>query len=364
MPAPTFDLQSHSVHSDGALAPPAVVQAAAAAGVELLALSDHDTAAGVPEAAEAAAAAGIELVPATEITSIYQGQQDLHVLGYLIDPLDPTLVRTLERSRSDRERRADAMAAALRELGFELDDAALSARAAQGKSIGRPHLAQAVVSQPANRERLTAEGLLDATAFLVAYLIEGRPAFKEREAPSVEEAIELVHGAGGVAVWAHPFWDIEPAPDVLEAIDRFRAAGLDGVEVFYVTHTHEQTQLLVDRCAELGLLTTGSSDFHGPEHHTFSKFRAFRDLRPRRPRSARSRVEGRRSRAGRPRRPSTSELRATGAGAPLALFRRTGDHVGLLREPGSRSRAGPRARPTASRCGGRRARARPRGSSA
>ncbi len=275
MPAPTFDLQSHSVHSDGSLAPTAVVQAAAAAGVELLALSDHDTAAGVPEAAEAAAAAGIGLVPATEITSIYQGQQDLHVLGYVIDPLDPTLMRTLEHSRSDRERRANAMAAALRELGFDLDDGALSARADQGKSIGRPHLAQAVVSQPANRERLSAEGLLDPTAFLVAYLIEGRPAFKEREAPSVEEAIELIHGAGGLAVWAHPFWDIKAPTEVLEAIDRFHGAGLDGVESFYVSHTQEQTRLLVDRCAELGLLSTGSSDYHGPQHHTFSRFRAF-----------------------------------------------------------------------------------------
>ncbi len=275
MPAPTFDLQSHSVHSDGALSPREVVQAAAAAGVELLALSDHDTASGVSEATDAAAAAGIALVPATEITSIYQGQQDLHVLGYLIDPLDATLVRTLEHSRSSRERRADAMAAALRELGFELDDDALAARAEQGKSIGRPHLAQAVVSQPGNRERLAAEGLLDPTAFLVAYLIEGRPAFKDREAPSVEEAIELIHGAGGVAVWAHPFWDIKAPAEVLEAIDRFRSAGLDGVESFYVTHTEEQTQLLVDRCAELGLLSTGSSDYHGPHHHSFSKFRAF-----------------------------------------------------------------------------------------
>jgi 3',5'-nucleoside bisphosphate phosphatase len=275
LPAPTFDLQSHSVLSDGALDPAAVVQAAAAAGVELLALSDHDTAAGVSEAAQAAAAAGIGLVPATEITSIYQGQQDLHVLGYLIDPQNATLVGTLEHSRSDRERRADAMAGALRELGFELDDAALAARAAQGRSIGRPHLAQAVVSQPANRDRLAAEGLSDPTAFLVAYLIEGRPAFKEREAPSVEEAIALIHGAGGVAVWAHPFWDIKAPAEVLEAIDRFRAAGLDGVESFYVTHTREQTQLLVERCAELEMLSTGSSDYHGPQHHTFSKFRAF-----------------------------------------------------------------------------------------
>jgi predicted metal-dependent phosphoesterase TrpH len=275
MDSPTFDLQSHSVHSDGALAPSEVVAAAAAAGVRLLALSDHDTAAGVPEAVEAAAVQGISLVPATEITATFDGRHDLHVLGYLIDPLDPGLAAALERSRSDRELRATAMADALRELGFALDDAALAARAAEGKAIGRPHLAQAAVSVVANRPRLVAEGLLDPTAFLVAYLIDGAPAFRPRAAPSVEEAIELIHAAGGLAVWAHPFWDVKAPEEVRGAIERFQGAGLDGVEAFYVTHTQEQTELLVEHCTTHGLLTTGSSDFHGPHHHNFSRFRAF-----------------------------------------------------------------------------------------
>ena len=275
MAPPTFDLQSHSIHSDGALAPGQVVAAAAQAGVELLALSDHDTAAGVPEAERAAHDAGIGLITATEITSVFDGQQDVHVLGYLIDPEERVLVGTLERSRASREQRARAMADALRELGYTLDEQVLSQRAAQGKSIGRPHLAQAVVSHAANRPRLEREGLLDPTAFLVAYLIEGKPAFRDREAPTVPESIELIHGAGGLAVWAHPFWDVKEPREVLDAIDRFRVAGLDGVESFYVAHNREQTELLVSRCAELGLLSTGSSDFHGPEHHTFSRFRAF-----------------------------------------------------------------------------------------
>ncbi len=273
--APTFDLQSHSLHSDGAWSPREVVAAAAGAGVELLALSDHDTVAGVAEAQEAARLAGIGLVTATEITAVYGGRQDLHLLGYLIDPLEPRLAQTLARSQSDRERRAEKMAGALRELGFALDDEFLAQRAAQGESIGRPHLAQAVVSRPENFERLHGDGLLDPTEFLVAYLIEGKPAFCERDAPSVEEAIELIHGAGGVAVWAHPFWDISEPSSVLEAIGRFRRAGLDGVEAFYVTHTAGQTRMLVEHCAQTDLLTTGSSDFHGPDHHTFSRFRAF-----------------------------------------------------------------------------------------
>src|ERR1700744_3767120 len=177
MTQPTFDLQSHSTLSDGALAPADVVAAAAAAGVELLALSDHDSALGVAEAADAARAAGIGLVPATEITAILDGKQDLHVCGYLIAPEDPTLVETLERSRNDRERRAETMSASLRELGFAIDDEQLRRRTEEGKTIGRPHLPQAVVSPPDNRERLTRDGLLEPTEFLVAYLIEGPPGF-------------------------------------------------------------------------------------------------------------------------------------------------------------------------------------------
>jgi len=273
--APTFDLQSHSVYSDGALVPAEVVASAAAAGVTLFALSDHDTTEGVAEAVAAAERVGIRLVTATEITSLFDGRQDLHILGYDLDPAEPTLVAALARSRGDRENRARAMIEALTRLGFVVDEAMLARRAAQGQSIGRPHLAQAVVSRSENRQRLADANLLDPTAFLVEYLIEGRPAFVPRAAPSVPDAIELIHGAGGVAVWAHPFWDIENAEAVLAAVDQFQAAGLDGVEAFYASHTEDQTRLLVRHCAERGLLTTGSSDFHGPEHHTFSRFRAF-----------------------------------------------------------------------------------------
>ena len=289
MPAPTFDLQSHSTHSDGALSPADVVRAASAAGVELLALSDHDTATGVSEASAVAVASGIDLVPATEMTAIYAGQQDLHVLGYLIDPLEPALSRALERSRSDREVRAGhGLGPAPARIRARHRDH--SPRAAAGGAVGRPHLAQAVVSSPANRERLTDEGLLDPTDFLRAYLIDGRPAFCPRAAPSVEKAIDLIHGAGGLAVWAHPFWDIAEPEAVLAAIDSFHGAGLDGVEAFYVTHSRGETELLVGRCLELGLLTTGSSDFHGPEHHSFSRFRAF-ETYGLTPVSGRSRVE-------------------------------------------------------------------------
>jgi 3',5'-nucleoside bisphosphate phosphatase len=274
-PPPSFDLQSHSRHSDGALSPSEVVGAAAAAGVELLSLTDHDTVGGVREAARAATEAGIRLATGVEISALDRSSADLHILGYLVDDRDPALRERLERFRADRERRTEAMASALRELGFEIDDRPLTRRAAEGKPIGRPHIAQAVTAHPANAERLAAEGLREPSAFLGSYLTEGRPAFRRRETPTVAEAIAAIHDAGGLAVWAHPFWDIPSPDDVLATIDRFRAEGIDGVECFYLTHDAEQTALLHTRCQELGLLSTGSSDFHGPAHPVMSRFRAF-----------------------------------------------------------------------------------------
>jgi predicted metal-dependent phosphoesterase TrpH len=272
---PTFDLQSHSRHSDGALAPADVVRAAADAGVELLSLSDHDSVSGVGEAREAGEELGVGVVPAVEISSIDVRGADLHILGYLIDERDPRLLERLEGYRAQREGRAAAIVEAIKELGFEVDQAALDARAAKGESIGRPHLAQAVVSHPANAERLAAEGRTEPSAFLVAYLIEGKPAFVPRQGPSVPDAILAIHEAGGLAVWAHPFWDVAEAGTVRETVERFRSYGVDGVECFYPTHSPEQTALLADQCAELGLLSTGSSDFHGHEHRQFCRFRAF-----------------------------------------------------------------------------------------
>ncbi len=270
------------MHSDGELSPRAVVEAAAAAGVELLALSDHDSTEGLAEAIEAAGGLDIRLVTATEISVIDPAGPDLHMCAYLIDPDEPALHAQLRRSRDDRLARAWRMAAALQEEGFVVDEDFLRARADAGQTIGRPHLAQAVTRHPDNAERLERDGLTDPTALLVAYLIEGKPAFREREAPTASEAIELIHGAGGVAVWAHPFWDVKDPAEAIEVLERFVAAGLDGVEAFYVAHDESQTKLMVEQAARLGLLTTGSSDFHGPGHKMFKHFRAFKTfgLRP------------------------------------------------------------------------------------
>jgi predicted metal-dependent phosphoesterase TrpH len=276
--APRFDLQSHSTHSDGTLPAAEVVQRAGEAGVELLALSDHDTVSGVSEAIAAGEQSGVRVVPAVEISAIDATapvKRELHILGYNIDHTGPVMTAKLADFLADREKRTLRMRDALREVGFELDEAEIDARIAEGKPIGRPHLAGAVLRAPANAERLKRENIDDVGSLIRGYLIEGKPAFRLRETPTVAEAIDAIHEAGGVAVWAHPYWDISDDGEVLDSIDRFHALGVDGVEAFYITHTRENTELLVNRCTELELLTTGSADFHGPDNRQFSKFMAF-----------------------------------------------------------------------------------------
>jgi predicted metal-dependent phosphoesterase TrpH len=192
------------------------------------------------------------------------------VLGYEVDVADADFRDRLAEFRADREGRAGRMADRLREVGFELE---MPDRG--GRPIGRPHLAAAVFEHPANAQRLRDEGLEDSSAVLVAYLIDGAPAFVRRTMPTVPDAIEAIHAAGGVAVWAHPFWDLDDPQVTIDALARFVDHGIDGVEAFYVTHTAEQTALLADAAEARGLLTTGSADFHGPSHPHFSQFRAF-----------------------------------------------------------------------------------------
>jgi predicted metal-dependent phosphoesterase TrpH len=271
--APGFDLQSHSTCSDGALRPADVVAAAVRAGVMLLALTDHDTVDGVDEALAAADEQAIAVVPAIELSTCDLLGDDFHVLGYGIDHTDALLGERLARWRADRAARIERMANMLDDCGLPPDRSELDGRLEAGLPLGRPHLAAAAIA--ANRDELEDQGLAEPSAFLEAYLVPGCPAYSRRSTPSVEEAITAIHEAGGVAVWAHPFWDMSRANAVAEALARFTAAGLDGVEAFYATHNREQTRFLVAQAAEHRLLTTGSADFHGPDHRVFSRFRAF-----------------------------------------------------------------------------------------
>jgi predicted metal-dependent phosphoesterase TrpH len=272
---PDFDLQSHSLESDGALSPAEVVARAAAAGMRLMALTDHDTVDGVGAALRAATEHDLRCSPAAELSSVSGEFEDLHVCGYELRHDDADLRATLADFRADRGRRIWAMADRLEELGFTLDRSELRARERAGAPLGRPHLADAVLAHPANAAKLRAEGIDGKNSLFPPYLVPGAVAYVARSRPTVEEAIAVIHAAGGIAVWAHPFWDIAERDVVLAALDRFAAAGLDGVEVFYPTHDAEQTRALHEAARARGLLATGSSDFHGPEHDRFDRFGAF-----------------------------------------------------------------------------------------
>src|SRR3954451_10636646 len=249
---PAFDLQAHSVHSDGTLSPADVVSRAAAAGVELFALTDHDTVDGV---AEALAHAPMKVIPAVELSSVHDEHEDLHILGYGLDHTDPQLLATLEDFRADRVHRIHAMADRLRDIGFTID-------LPEHKAPGRPHLAAAIATQTD----------LSKDEIFARYLVPGTPTYVGRSRPTVQEAIDVIHQANGLAVWAHPYWDVEHAEAALRT---FASMGLDGVEAFYVTHTEAQTRHLHALARELGLITTGSTDFHGPAHEHFNRFLGF-----------------------------------------------------------------------------------------
>jgi predicted metal-dependent phosphoesterase TrpH len=253
-----IELQSHSTVSDGQLAPAQVVEEAAKAGVTTLALSDHDAIAGVAEAMEAAERLGVELVPAIEMSCVHEYAEDLHVCGYWVDL--GKIAPACERAQHERVTRAGEIVEKLRSHGFDLHLEDAVREAGDALSIGRPHIARAA----------GASG--DLGPFFEEYLVPGAKAFVPRRWPTAEQAIELIHEAGGVAVVAHPYWDID-APD--EVDDLIRSLSPDGIEAFYPTHSEEQTKHLLALCSELDLVPTASSDYHGPTHKTFSHFGAY-----------------------------------------------------------------------------------------
>ncbi len=254
-----IELQSHSTVSDGQLEPAEVVARAAEAGVTTLALTDHDAIAGVAEAMAAAEEQGIDLVPAIEMSCVHEFAEDLHICGYWVDL--GAIAAACERAQHERVTRAGEIVEKLRGEGFDLHLEDAVREAGDALSIGRPHIARAA----------GASG--DLGPFFEEYLVPGAKAFVPRAWPTAEQAVELIHEAGGVAVLAHPYWDISAPEEVDELI---RALGVDGVETFYPTHTEEQTAHLVELCGELGLVTTASSDYHGPTHRTFSEFGAYK----------------------------------------------------------------------------------------
>jgi len=246
-----IDLHLHSTASDGTLSPGALVEAAVAGQLDLIALSDHDTVAGVAGAIEAARGLPIEIIPALEVSSTWGGRE-IHILGYDVDPGEARLASHARLAEELRAERIRKMVRLLGAQGVEVSmEAVLAAAGPEAHALGRPHLARALVgaghvsSIPEAFDRLIGDG---HPAFLPASLI------------SPEDAVVLIRDAGGEAVWAHP-----PSDLVGELLPPLVRAGLRGLEI-YRPRAHPERILGLEQVARSsGLFRTGGSDWHGPE---------------------------------------------------------------------------------------------------
>lgn len=247
-----IDLHAHSHASDGKDSPAGVVSAAADVGLDVVALTDHDTTSGWDEAAAAARRLGIALVRGIEI-SCQQDGVSIHLLGYLQDPTAPGLLRELGLSRTSRETRAQRIVERLgRDLPLDWDD--VLEQMQPGTTVGRPHIADALMA----RGIVTSRG----DAFR-AYLSHGSPYYLSHYAPDPVAAVHLVGEAGGVATIAHPFASVRGPVVDDSVIEAMAAAGMAGLEVHHRDHTAAQVRHGLDLAASLGLFVTGSSDYHG-----------------------------------------------------------------------------------------------------
>lgn len=246
------DLHTHSLRSDGALEPAALIRRAAANGVKTMALADHDTLSGIAEAQRAGSEAGVRVIPATELNTESEWG-DVHVLGYFLDPTDDALEDRLRWLRENRGRRIELMVERLRALGYDITLERVL-EIAKGGALGRPHLASALL------EKGHVPTYDSAFETLIA---KGSPAYVTRIGLAPLEAVELVRRHGGVPSLAHPYTVVG-----LEALlPLLVGAGLAGIESYYPEHGPEFTT----RCLELArvhdLVPTGGSDFHGRGEH-------------------------------------------------------------------------------------------------
>jgi predicted metal-dependent phosphoesterase TrpH len=247
-----IDLHTHSLRSDGALSPADLVRRAAARGVKIQALSDHDTLAGVAEAAATGRDLGLRVIPATELNTESEWG-DAHVLGYFIDPADEALEERLRWLRENRGRRIELMVEKLNALGYAVDLARVL-EIAQGGALGRPHLAQALF------EKGHVRSYDEAFDTLIA---KDSPAYVSRVGLTPFEAVTLVREHGGVPSLAHPGTVV----GLDELLPKLVAAGLAGIEAYYGEHLPEMTARCLERAQQHDLVPTGGSDFHGRGDH-------------------------------------------------------------------------------------------------
>jgi len=246
------DLHMHSHASDGTLTPSELMASAKAAGMQVVALTDHDTCTGVAEAWIAAEQLGICLIPGIELSC--GGSKEIHVLGYGVDPEHPGLQTFRARRISERQARAAAMMDALEAAGVPLDREYVYSIASD--FIGRPHIARGLVYACVVN---TVEEAFSR------YLVEGKPGYVPRPEVTVREGCELIHEAGGVAVLAHPM-ELGYGESVLSSlVHEWRGQGLDGMEIYHPSTANHKVGMLRSIARQEGLLVTGGSDFHGPD---------------------------------------------------------------------------------------------------
>ena len=249
-----IDLHTHTTASDGRCTPAELVARAAAAGVDVLAVTDHDTVAGCGPAAEACAAAEVEFVPGIEITAVVDGA-DVHVLGYFFDVQSTSLRTFLSEQRKRRVDRVHMMIERLAALGIALDaDAILRPGLVDStKAVGRPWIARAL---------LAAGHVASTKEAFDRWLAHGRPAFVPRVGAAPDEVFARIHDAGGVASLAHPMLVGRD-----EWIPGFAGAGLDALEAYYAAHDGPATERYLALARRLGLAVSGGSDYHADESH-------------------------------------------------------------------------------------------------
>jgi predicted metal-dependent phosphoesterase TrpH len=242
------DLHTHTTASDGLLTPTQLVEHAAAAGLRAIAVTDHDTTAGLPEALAAGAKQGVEVVPGVEISTSHAGLE-VHLLGYFVEVGSAEFERLLASRREDRDGRAREMVARLRAEGVLIDYDDVLREAGRG-AVGRPHVAAALVTKGWVQTKQEA---------FDRWLADGRSCAVPKPVFPLSEAIALLHGMGAVPVCAHP-----GLLKRRELLDQMPDMGLLGVEVYYPKHLPEQRTELLSFARARGLVPTGGSDFHSP----------------------------------------------------------------------------------------------------
>ena len=266
-PAPsTIDLHTHTLRSDGLLTPIELATQAAAVGVRLLSITDHDTLAGVRELARGPLPPGLEILPGIELNAIAGARLDLrdeelHILGLGVDPDDEELEATLARQRDSRRVRFDQMVARCRDIGLPIEAALEQLPATDDDdALGRPRVARAMIANG------YVESVEDA---FQRYLSRGKPAYVPREGLDPFQAIRATTAARGVPVLAH----FREAPQRIPLLRELIDAGLRGIEVFYRTYDQDTVELLRSIAARLGLIAAGGSDYHG-DRETYAQAHA------------------------------------------------------------------------------------------